>query len=146
MDEGFLAEPRCFSHPVKPDLGKVKTTAGEYDQAELGAAMDKRELVGNIVEHWARLAEQRRTVVFATNVAHSRNIVDAFRANSKLSISARVENGCVYDAVARTPRHRDKRLVTAGEANLLSRYWSPGWMPMIFPSGVRANAHTTVLF
>lgn len=79
MDEGFLVEPRCFTHPVKPDLGKVTTTAGEYDQAELGAAMDKRELVGNLVEHWARLAEQRRTVVFATNVAHSRNIVEAFR-------------------------------------------------------------------
>jgi superfamily II DNA or RNA helicase len=80
MDEGFLAEPRCFSHPTKPDLKGVKTTAGEYDQAALGEAMDKRELVGNIVEHWARLAEGRRTAVFATNVAHSRSIVDAFRA------------------------------------------------------------------
>lgn len=79
MDEGFLVEPRCFTHPVKADLSKVKTTAGEYDQAEAAAAMDKRELVGNAVEHWGRLAGGRRTVVFATNVAHSKNIVDAFR-------------------------------------------------------------------
>lgn len=79
MDQGHLVEPRCFTHPVKPSLAGVKTTAGDYDQEQLGAAMDKRELVGNLVEHWGRLGEGHRTVVFATNVAHSRHIVEAFR-------------------------------------------------------------------
>ena len=76
--EGFLMEPRVFTHPVKPDLGDVRTVAGEYDQEQLGAAMDKATLVGNIVEHWKRLAGGMRTVAFATNVAHSKHIVEAF--------------------------------------------------------------------
>jgi hypothetical protein len=40
--------------------------------------MDKPKLVGDIVSHWHRLAEGRRTVVFATGVQHSIHIRDEF--------------------------------------------------------------------
>jgi DNA repair protein RadD len=41
--------------------------------------MDGQALVGDIVTHWLRLAEGRRTVVFATGVKHSVHIRDEFR-------------------------------------------------------------------
>lgn len=80
MAEGFLSEPRVFSHPNRADLSAVKTVAGEYDQKELGAAVDKKELIGSIVEHWERHLAGVRTVAFATNVAHSEHIAEQFRA------------------------------------------------------------------
>jgi DNA repair protein RadD len=40
--------------------------------------MDRPKLVGDIVEHWHRLAERRKTVVFASGVQHSLHIRDEF--------------------------------------------------------------------
>jgi superfamily II DNA or RNA helicase len=40
--------------------------------------MDQAKLVGDILENWANIAPERQTVVFATNVAHSKHIRDEF--------------------------------------------------------------------
>ena len=49
-----------------PDLRGVQTRAGDYVESQLAERMDRPELVGDIVTHWHRLAERRKTVVFAT--------------------------------------------------------------------------------
>ena len=79
--DGFLVEPRVFTVPAKdlPKLAGLKMKGGDYDAEALSAAVDQIGLVGNIVEHWLRLAENRRTVVFAVNVEHSRHIVQRFK-------------------------------------------------------------------
>ncbi len=79
MAEGFLAEPRVYSHPHRADLTGVATVAGDYNEEQLAAACDKRELVGSIVEHWREHLDGVRTVAFAVNVAHSRHIVEQFQ-------------------------------------------------------------------
>lgn len=79
--EGFLVAPRVFTSRAPLDLSAVKTTGGDYNLGQLGAAMNKRELVGDIVEHWLRIAEGRSTIVFASSVEHSQAIVEQFRAS-----------------------------------------------------------------
>lgn len=69
-EQGFLVPARYFS-VSEPDLRKVRTTAGEFNGADLDEAMNKSELVGDIVEHWLQHASDRRTVVFATSIQHS---------------------------------------------------------------------------
>lgn len=76
--EGYLAAPRVFTTPKPPDLSHVKTTAGDYDRAELAEAMNENLLMGDIIAHWQKRAEQRRTVVFAAGIEHSRGIVQRF--------------------------------------------------------------------
>lgn len=78
MREGFLAEPRVYSHPARADLTGVATVAGDYDEAALAEACDKRELLGSIVDHWHEHLAGTRTVAFAVNVAHSKHIVEMF--------------------------------------------------------------------
>jgi superfamily II DNA or RNA helicase len=82
IDEGFLVEPRVFTVPQakRPDLSKVKLSKGDYAPHALEAAVDRIGLVGNIVEHWLEHAKGIRTVVFAVSVAHSKHIVERFRA------------------------------------------------------------------
>lgn len=77
-DDGFLVAPRVFTsrHPL--DLSKLKTTGGDYNLEQLAAAVNTRELVGDVVEHWQRIAEGRTTVVFAADVAHSKALVARF--------------------------------------------------------------------
>jgi DNA repair protein RadD len=42
--------------------------------------MNTDKLVGDLVSHWIKFSERRRTVVFAVNVAHSLHICTEFRS------------------------------------------------------------------
>lgn len=77
IDMGFLV-PAIIYAPSKPDLGGVHIKRGDYDAAELEKASDIPKLVGDIVEHWHKLASDRQTIVFATTIAHSHHLMDAF--------------------------------------------------------------------
>lgn len=78
----FLVAPRTFTTPHQPDLSKVEINkkTGEYMQEGAAAAMDRRELVGDVVEHYQRLGAPRRGVVFAASVEHSKHVTEAFVA------------------------------------------------------------------
>jgi len=75
---GYLVAPQVFTTPHRPDLSDVKVTRGDYDVAELSRAMRTATLIGDLVDHWKRLADGRSTVIFAVDTAHSREIVAAF--------------------------------------------------------------------
>ena len=79
IDQGFLVDVEVFA-PSEPDLRGVKVVAGDYQQTQLGKAVDKPELVGDIVQHWKRLAGGKPSVCFATSIAHSKHIVERFLA------------------------------------------------------------------
>jgi superfamily II DNA or RNA helicase len=74
---GHLVQPRSFA-PTIPDLTGVKIRGGDYDPKELDRAMRQRSIVGDVIEHWYRLASDRPTIVFASGVKHSINLRDEF--------------------------------------------------------------------
>lgn len=76
---GFLVPVKVYA-PASPDLSGVHKTAGDYNEGALAVAMDKPKLVGDIVDHWTKLANGWPTVVFAVNRTHSEHIRDAFLA------------------------------------------------------------------
>jgi hypothetical protein len=59
---------------------QINAKTGEYQQEGAAKAMDRRELVGDVVEHYQRLAGGRRGVVFAASVEHSQHVAEAFMA------------------------------------------------------------------
>lgn len=71
--------PAVVYAPTTPDLRGVRVERGDYVEAQLAERMNQQKLVGDIVEHWLKLADRRRTVVFATGVQHSAHIRDEFR-------------------------------------------------------------------
>jgi superfamily II DNA or RNA helicase len=74
---GHLVPARTFA-PTIPDLTGIKITKGDYDPSELAVAMNRRSLVGDVIQHWHRLASDRPTVVFASGVKHSIHLRDEF--------------------------------------------------------------------
>ena len=76
--EGYLVSADVWA-PSEPDLSKVKITAGEYNEKDLGEAVDKIYLIGDIVSHWFKIANGQPTVCFATNISHSKHIVEQFK-------------------------------------------------------------------
>jgi len=77
IQEGYLVPPILYSWR-KPNLAGVTKTAGDYNLDELGAEMNKPELVGDAVAEWKRTAAGRQTIVFAVNIKHSMAICEAF--------------------------------------------------------------------
>jgi DNA repair protein RadD len=72
---GYLVPPKIFAPPA-PDLGGIKVTSGDYQIDQLSDRMNTDILVGDIVTHWLKHAQRRRTVCFAVDVAHSAHIVE----------------------------------------------------------------------
>ena len=74
---GYLVKSRVYA-PVNPDLKGVRVEKGDYVISQLAGRMNTERLVGDIVEHWHKHGEQRRTIAFAVDVAHSVAIRDQF--------------------------------------------------------------------
>lgn len=84
IGEGHLVDCDIYA-PSEPDMTGVKQVRnkfGEMDFSDMdvGEAVDKPELIGDIVSHWFKHARGTPTVVFASNIAHSKHIVEQFLA------------------------------------------------------------------
>jgi superfamily II DNA or RNA helicase len=73
-----LVPIRYFGSKELPDLKNIPVVAGDYSKKVLGERVDKKKLVGNILENWLRIASDRQTVIFAVNVKHSKHIQETF--------------------------------------------------------------------
>jgi superfamily II DNA or RNA helicase len=83
IDQDFLVDCDVFA-PADPDLSGVKSQRGiggelDYCESQIAEAVDTPALVGDIVQHWLRLAAGKSTVCFATSIAHSQHIVAEFQ-------------------------------------------------------------------
>ena len=77
-DEGYLVPVKVFA-PSKPDLTKLRTIGGDYDEKELFARVNKPKLVADIVDTWVKRSENRPTIGFAVNVLHSQSLCEQFK-------------------------------------------------------------------
>jgi DNA repair protein RadD len=77
IEQGYLVKSRVYA-PVDPNLRGVRTERGDYVASDLADCMDRPTLVGDIVTHWFKYGEHRRTVTFACSVGHSVHIRDEF--------------------------------------------------------------------
>ena len=77
-DEGYLVPVKVFA-PSKPDLSKIRTIGGDYDEKELFARVNKPKLVADIVDTWVKRSENRPTIGFAVNVLHSQALCEQFK-------------------------------------------------------------------
>jgi len=75
---GHLVPVIYYGCKEMPDLKNIPIVAGDYNKKILGEMVDHPKLVGDIYDNWARIAIERQTVIFATNVKHSKHIKDLF--------------------------------------------------------------------
>lgn len=79
IDNKRLSDYRLFA-PNRPDLSKIKTTAGDYNKGQLDDMMTAdRVLIGNAVKHYREHAMGRLNVAFGTSVKHAEIIAQSFR-------------------------------------------------------------------
>jgi len=78
IERGYLVRGKYYSVPNKPDLSDIKIVQGDYQNRELGNKMS--ELVGDVVVHYRKFANDLPALMFAVNVAHSKKLTDTFNS------------------------------------------------------------------
>lgn len=77
VSDGFLCPARTFGSVV--DIKGVGLSGGDYKSDQLFDAYDKPFLYDNLIEHWRKFANNKKTIVFNINVEHSIKTRNAFR-------------------------------------------------------------------
>lgn len=94
-EKGYLVPIKYYA-PSEPDLTGIKVTRGDYAEADIERVMNQPTLVGDIVENWVNIAQNRQTVVFTTTVRHSIAVCEAF---NKVGIPAEHVDGMTDKAL-----------------------------------------------
>lgn len=74
--DGFVAEPIVYAPRVAIDTSSLRKVAGDWDAEQVEEMMTG--LAGEILPTWQAHAEGRSTIVFASGIRHSRDIVRRF--------------------------------------------------------------------
>jgi superfamily II DNA or RNA helicase len=77
IEQKYLCDYKYYA-PSSPDLTGVSIVAGDYHEGELGNAMNKPELVADIIKTWKEKAEDRPTLAFCVNREHAREVQSQF--------------------------------------------------------------------
>jgi superfamily II DNA or RNA helicase len=101
-------------------MSGCKIVAGDYRKADMEVRMNA--ITGDIISTWKRLAGERKTVVFASSVEHSRSLAAAF-SNAGVT-SAHIDGGTkpdIRDAALRDLHDGKIRLLT--NCGILTEGW-----------------------
>ena len=81
IDENYLAPVKIYSPKNIVDAGNssVKTQMGDYSQKEVSKLVESTLIIGDVIQTWKKHANNKRTVLFAVSVAHSKKLAKAFR-------------------------------------------------------------------
>jgi len=77
IDKGLLVDYDVFA-PCPIDLTHVRTVAGEYRKDDLGKAVNDKKLTADIIQTYIKIANGKKAICFATNVAHGRALSKEF--------------------------------------------------------------------
>ena len=89
QEQGYLVPVKIFA-PDRPDLKRMRRSAGDYNRKDLQDRMNKDSMIGSIVEEWRKHSQDRQTIVFASGVKHSIALRDQFR---RLGVTAEHVDG-----------------------------------------------------
>lgn len=75
----YLSKYRAFA-PFIPDLSQVHSQSGDFVTSEIEGIMSDKAVISDCVGQWKSKAYAKRTIGFASSVAHSQLLVDEFNA------------------------------------------------------------------
>jgi superfamily II DNA or RNA helicase len=76
-DRGFLTHVKVFA-PKKIDVTGIRMTGSDYNQKELFERVSKLQVIGDVVETYKQLGQNKPAIMFCVNQAHSKIMAQAF--------------------------------------------------------------------
>lgn len=113
IENGYLARFRYIAPESDFDVADLAVTAsGDFNPKALRGRVVESHLVGDVVQHCARFAPGRRTIVFATDVQTSHDVANAFNAAGVAATS-------LSGATDQAERDRELEKFESGEVQVL---------------------------
>lgn len=81
IEEGYLTPYKYFRPPTPMDFSNVHKRMGDYIATDLAAVVDTPMIRGDVIKQWKSKALNEKTIMFAVNVEHSKNMVEEFTKN-----------------------------------------------------------------
>ena len=79
VDKGYLAEHEVYAPPNKLNLDKIRTIRGDYSKKEVEDELDKVDIVGDAVENYRRLGQNKPAIAFCISVKHGQYVTNKFK-------------------------------------------------------------------
>lgn len=73
-----LADFRLFAPPSRVDMGGVRVRGGDYERAAMAEVVDRRAVIGDVIEHYAQHLGGKPAVAFCATVAHAEHVAQQF--------------------------------------------------------------------
>ena len=79
VDKGFLAKHEVYAPPNKLNLDKISTIRGDFSKKEVEDELDKVDIVGDAVENYRRLGNNKPAIAFCISVKHGQYVTNKFK-------------------------------------------------------------------
>ena len=80
INMGYLVDYRIFAPPSDLDLTGIEVSqkTGDYNPNQVAAAVKKSHIIGDVVEHYLRIANGKRGITFVPNLDIAKEVADKF--------------------------------------------------------------------
>lgn len=114
ISSGHLVMPRTFviDVGVTGELSSVKMSGSDFDMAAVDRIMNQEPINDAVVEQWKEKAEDRKTVVFCSTIAHAEAVTAAFNAQGVRAV-------LVTGQMSPDERHNNLAAYSDGDASVI---------------------------
>ena len=74
-----LCEYDYYAPKINFDISEVKKRCGDYNAEQIANALDKPKIYGDVLAHYKKFADGRKTIVYCATVKHSEDTAEQFR-------------------------------------------------------------------
>lgn len=114
INQGYLVDFKVYG-PRTMDTTGLKEVAGDFVEKEMSERFDIATITGDIVSHYKKLANGKKTICFCVNIAHARHVAREF---NKRGVSA-VEINSYHKSGENSEREKIMRSFTDGDASVI---------------------------
>lgn len=112
---GALSPYKYYAPAVGIDLTGITIRCGDYATKELEIATNKRQITGDVIQHYKNLIPGKRAIVFCVSVAHAQAVAEQF---SEAGIPAECVDGNMPREARRAAIGRFRRGETLALVNV----------------------------
>lgn len=80
ISDKYLCEFDHYAPPPKIPLERLRMLDGDFYQPALRDLVDDPAVIGDAVQHYREIAQQKRAIVFCAGIKHSQHTAEIFRA------------------------------------------------------------------
>lgn len=85
IEEGWLVRVRGYRVSTDTSVDDVSVSSGDFSVSKLAATVNTEARNRQVVEAWAKLAGNRRTIVFTADIDHAKAMAEEFKKSGVLA-------------------------------------------------------------